>query len=1407
MKTNLKAARGNQHAEVGIRKPEISKLEGFALIIVLGLLVIILGLAVTFLNRTTIERGASASYAANAATRQFADTAVNLVEGQIHRASALGVNVAWASQPGMIRTFGAGAAGSYTASTNALLNFKLYSAPDMVTSVTNFAGDIPPADWADKTKNAGLWTDLNAPVRKIYPILAPQPVTGGAEQFSITNAPGATTNQPAPMPVRWLYLLQGGEIVAPGGSGNAITVAGDSKTNPIVGRIAFWTDDETCKVNINTASDGTFWDTPRAYSDEEKALAQYQPAQKEFQRYPGHPAMTSLKAVFPSLTSDQIYNIIPRVVGGGSVGGTVKLTQLDNKPLTPDPDRLYASVDELIFQPARGTSTNPLTQDQLEDARFFLTASSRAPEVTLFNTPRVAMWPIYKLPSGRIPDPNYTTAFDRLIAFCSTIDGDPYFFQRSDAYSSVNDISLTRNVNLLSYLTSLTGQAIPGFGGSFSAKYGKDRDQILTEIFDYIRSVNLQDSTLPIIANRFTKPLSVTETYAHGNMPAGYGLVVPSQRSVGINETMGFGRTQTLSALNLVFICNADGRGFLINGNKPTLAQCGGMQPVKDSNDAKIDSNNATTNKVLGGTRLKGEPFLDVGCTKGGVTVGAGNNVFDWDDTVSIAGYPMWKNNGQCDFEPWFDTNGNGQRDLVGEDDYWDANGNGQYDGEPHEPIHDWGRTATSQPAWDPTSWPAKVVPPANVIQWPTAGKNADTESNGVYDPGQKYIQAMVFPELFSVMQGLIAMGPDMQMTIEGLENFKINGQQIFPVISESAQFVPIFNHFDISRLGGFTNYRYFGMAGTSQLGRGSPARGNLPADTLATRAAPLPPLPLYPFIGTPIIIDTPATGGTMEFKGGTVTVKLYAGSLGAPVSANLIQTISIAFPAGPTEFPIPEIVSTAATGTGGEVLTNYPHNWWAFSRAGCINPNVAYTRTSKSPSVFDAGTVGRMRMLWHLTHSAADPSVASAGVWIRKEFDTVRSMVLEHGDYRLVAANPDVPDTAFVPHPLFKETSQRVAATLSGNNRAAYPSTGSDKTGKYIAGATYQANISPVIPSSATGVNSPEGTGDFDNGISGVIDGPYVNKADEGDAGTVSLAGIGIVPYFTITGDDNAFAGVGETFFSPNRQIPSSGMLGSLSTGVKAGVPWKTLLFRPQTTHPGYSTTIPDHLWTDLFWMPVVEPYAISEPFSTAGKINMNYQIMPFDYIRRATGLAALLRSEKIMAIPTTKGPTYKTGAGATLFRQPIGVTETLSQFDNRFTAGDIFRSASQICELYLVPTGQTVAGMPSFWNDNKLTGDNSRERPYTNLLGRLTTKSNTYTVHYRVQSLKKSPVTAAGQWNESRDKITGEFRGATTIERYINPNDTNIPDYGSSTTPLTEQPLSDFYKWRVVNTRTFAP
>jgi uncharacterized protein (TIGR02600 family) len=373
--------------------------------------------------------------------------------------------------------------------------------------------------------------------------------------------------------------------------------------------------------------------------------------------------------------------------------------------------------------------------------------------------------------------------------------------------------------------------------------------------------------------------------------------------------------------------------------------------------------------------------------------------------------------------------------------------------------------------------------------------------------------------------------------------------------------------------------------------------------------------------------------------------------------------------------------------------------------------------------------------------------------------------------------------------------------------------------TQSLVSSIAYKNDRFPDVPIANT---NSENFGDWDNGVSVTVDGAYINMPDEGNIHGITNNRI---PYYD---EAHATAIMGATFFSPNRLMPSAGMLGSLPVNIPSvnlatgaisapGVPFRTLLFRPQSNHPGSTNSPPaDHLLTDLFWMPVVEPYAISEPFSTAGKINMNYEIAPFgSFITRSTGVVSLLRSERILAIPDARAGVYKNSAGIKSLpswnsaRLAIDAQETLSQFRSVFAGGDLFRSPSQIMSLHLVPQGQTVAGMPNFWSSHRLTGDNSRERPYTNLLGRLTTKSNVYTVHYKVQALKPTPASStAGTWDETRDRVLSEQRGSTTLERYINPNDPTIIDYATATFPLSAgQDLGAKYKWRVLSNTSFAP
>lgn len=1180
---------------------------GFALIIVLSILALLVAMILGFFIVATNERSLASGYSSSITARQMADIAVSLVQGQINIATTKGPDVAWSSQPGMIRTYGING--------NLSKAYKLYSSSSMIVDKVGIVFGISP-DQATSAwgKNPATWVDLNAPIEvngiKNFPILDPNSKPDG---FALSSVPGSTSYQPIPMPVRWLYVLKNGSLANPINNADGVRINEETKDNPIVGRIAFWTDDDSCKININTASDGTFWDVPRALNTEERELGKYQPAQNEFQRYPGHPATTSLKAVFPDLSSKEIFDLVPRVFFGGSKSGTIA----PQGPVTLDSDRLYTSIDELLFKPNRNENSG-LSKTQLERAKFFITAHSRAPETNLFNLPRIACWPVFKdLKEGRV------TAFDKLIAFCAStgVAGDlkPYYFQREDAASPVNDISISRNVELYEYLQYLTGRPIPGFGGNFSSKYEKDRDQILTEIFDYIRSTNLHDDLLAA-GNRFTTSWNSSSTKT---IPTGHGSVAPSFDSS--SATMGVGRTVTLSEFGLVFICNA----------------------VADDPSTSPDEShgsNTITNSVLGGSPLSA---------------------------------------------------------------------------------------------------------------------------------GEKYIQAASILEFFAPMVGYVTLCPNIQVEISGLNSLKITSaykgntvtKNIFPTISETASYSYVNPSAYHTRLwGGKFNWRYFA------LGKGSPSRGNLAGDKVGNNGVNA----IYPFIGVPMKIPAAPSGGTMQFSGGDLEVKIYSGAAAALTPSNLIQTIKIKMPA--ETFPIPNLVDISVPSSTTK------ENWWAFSAEGAIGSKRGrFYYSTKNPG-------------------SSGISNARSGALILEGYDVVRTMLPSHGDYRLVAASHVVENDVFVKHRFYSDTSKMIASNLT-NAATTRADQGFDRGGKYIKSLTYDNGQIPDIPANAPIDKTPEISGDYDNGIGASHDGAFTNKPDEG-----AIAGpTGGSAYFSHLIHNIG----GTTRFSPNRQVPSPVMFGSLPTGVKTGQPWRTLLFRPQDGHFGGDEAPKDHLLLDLFWMPVVEPYAISDRFSTSGKININYQILPFTYIERSTGLHALLNSEKITAFPNSSVKEYKkSGAPDDKYRRGIDLDETLKQFANKFNSGSIFISASEICDMHIIPSGQTAAEMKNFWKVNALTGDNTREKIYATIYPRVTTRSNTFTVHFWAQALKKTSASKVGVWSENVDIVAGEYRGSTTLERFIDANNPNIPDYAKNSSNISSMnTLDTFYKWRIISNKQFAP
>jgi hypothetical protein len=282
--------------------------QGVALVIVLAMLVLLSGLIVAFFNSVRTERNATKADSNVANARAISDATVNMVVAQIREATTRYTNTAtWASQPGAIRTF-SGSEGSrtpyeknafqypYTPGTSDYV-YKLYSADDMRVPAGEYkiGGDGLKADVApietwlkDPLEPVEGYVDLNEPFvsrypdskqesgyayEPRYPILDPRAradanekdnanVFGIVEGFDAAPIINPSDDRRTalnaqipllPMPVKWLYVLKDGTI-------GPITHA--TEDNPVVGRTAFWADDESTKLNINTSTEGTFWDTP-----------------------------------------------------------------------------------------------------------------------------------------------------------------------------------------------------------------------------------------------------------------------------------------------------------------------------------------------------------------------------------------------------------------------------------------------------------------------------------------------------------------------------------------------------------------------------------------------------------------------------------------------------------------------------------------------------------------------------------------------------------------------------------------------------------------------------------------------------------------------------------------------------------------------------------------------------------------------------------------------------------------------------------------------------------------------------------------------------------------------------------------------------------------------------------------
>ncbi len=1268
---------------------------GVAILIALAVLTLLSFLTFSLLTMSMKEKVSSHLEHEERRARFAADTVVNLALGQLREATSrtdgTGTPAPWTSQPGAVRV--------HRMDGELQWLYKLYSAEEMrVTDSSGIAGDVP-RDWLDHPEQ---FVDLNAPVihdatpgekRTLYfPIVDPRAKSSSAtksvEGFEYTgnSAPGGTVGpggdedtQRVPMPVRWIYQLEDGTMGTVDAMGMFRGFHGETATreNPMVSRVAFWTDDESCKININTASEGAYWDTPRADTAQERQFAINQPTSGEYHRQPGHPAGVSLSTVLlpgrrfqsggvesenpamqaMSLTDVQDLWSLGRLdcglhPDGTSIGGTVSPSiDFDRTQLPPIVERpRYTSVEEMLWNSAaaRGQSEreaqpffqrHPEAAARLTRSEFFLTTESAAPETTLFGTPRIALWPVHGSTDlqapAHAPPVERATGYDYQVSLAATLGGRKYFVQRLRATDGLWELEKTNygeNRELLDYLTRLTDRPVPGWQrpllgyGTFAEKYGPDREGILVEMLDYIRAANFSDGLLKK-ENQF--PIACP-----GNPEEGFGQVAPLSTE---DKVRGFGRMLTVSEVALLFVCRAE---------------------------------------VNAEGKIEGEPS--------GPNRASLKNPGDREIEAALLVEGFVPSQGWADYRPYVSFS------LTG--------------GAPHaepDPVSPWPKMKLNDVDFIPVqSKPTSQSSPETPRGWSASGGPA----------GVRALTERVIAFRPVVVPGANKAGA--RLTFSGSTNQE--GLQLKLSVYDDP-----------------------GSAASGRAGQGDlqqvipleipPIGGLVPSEL---------PIPSLPRDGTAVTIEKRMRAARLEkplLSAGDVVQSLVPAHGDYRVLAPKYRA---------------EAPADSSKGNAGHAVF-VSHPLWGKSR---------FAHSLKEPL-----PAAREQVLG-LKPTDTDPDNPNALGYFK--------------DLTLAPAfAPDSPVRVFEP-------GQSVwAGTTQGLEQVA------------VAGVTDWTRLDGM----SRGPARPDITGDFDNGLANAPDGPYTNRPDDGDLGPLAK---GEVPYFS-----SARAGVmtvppvSADVFSPQRLFSSAVTFGSLPTGVASQVPWQTLLFRPQPGHFGAKSP-PDHLLLDLFWTPVLAPQPLSNHLETEGKINVNHPLVPFGYIQRETALLAAIKAEALMAIPDEAARTYKSGEKqGDQFRHFIDGKATLKEWKNTvFNKGRVFLTPGEICEHPLIPEGSqaaSAADMESYWKNHRLTGDNTRENPYSRLYPRLTTRGNVFRVHFIAESIQKASIVEPNKFDIREDSVTARVRGTCLLRRQLQTDSPNFPDYAAASSG--QRPLDSFYRWRI--------
>ncbi len=319
--------------------------QGMALVIALSFVVMITVVVLALTVSMRLDRPAARSYLDKVRANQFAQMGVDTVVATFRKetgdissegesGSTNGRN--WATQPGQLIVGGTGAQSLVLQSTPIPLH------SGNVTDVTADASQpwlLPP------NLNISTFRD---PSKHLI-----------SEQADATNAAEAIK-----MPVRWIYVRKDGAL-------DLNAAPAFDPGNPVVGRYAYWTDDESSKVNYNIA-----------WGRDKKAVLGGTDL-----RAPGHPSKIELCALTNAPDDATASPMTPQIAD-----------EIRRSIFNKDGQGNYLQHEDVInsysyyfFNTPMDARRVTVAKPALEANKFDVTHFNHDPDTTFFNEPRIVL--------------------------------------------------------------------------------------------------------------------------------------------------------------------------------------------------------------------------------------------------------------------------------------------------------------------------------------------------------------------------------------------------------------------------------------------------------------------------------------------------------------------------------------------------------------------------------------------------------------------------------------------------------------------------------------------------------------------------------------------------------------------------------------------------------------------------------------------------------------------------------------------------------------------------------------------------------------------------------------------------------------------------------------------------------